>query len=189
MTISSTIEIKIAGRQASSAPADAAAKVLGVKPKAEAEKARFATVVHWAYGTAWGALRSVLGAAGPSGPVAGGAHFAAVWGSGLVLPPRLGVAPPVGKWGTKRLRRQYQPCLRRSQPRLDTCGRHRWDASLMQSASKRCHRGARLLREPGVRPLLHRPHPVPLYRPRLRPPSAHGRGPSCEARRSPATGE
>jgi len=103
MTISSTIEMKLAGRQASSAPADAAAKVLGVEPKAEAEKARFATVVHWAYGTSWGALRGLLGAAGLSGPVAGGAHFAVVWGSGLVLLPWLGVAPPVGKWGTKAL--------------------------------------------------------------------------------------
>jgi len=103
MTLSSTIEMKLAGREASSAPADAAAKVLGVEPTGEAEKARFATVVHWAYGTSWGVLRGLLGAAGLKGPAAGGAHFAAVWGGGLVMLPKLGVAPPVGEWGTKAL--------------------------------------------------------------------------------------
>jgi len=103
MTISSTIEMKLQGREASSAPADAAAKVLGVEPKGEAEKARFANVVHWAYGTSWGALRGLLGAVGLPAPAAGGAHFAAVWGSGLVMLPKLGVAPPVGEWGAKAL--------------------------------------------------------------------------------------
>jgi len=103
MTLSSTIEMKLAGREASSAPADAAAKVLGVEPTGEGEKARFATVVHWAYGSSWGVLRGLLGAAGLTGSVAGGAHFAAVWGSGLVMLPKLGVAPPVGEWGAKAL--------------------------------------------------------------------------------------
>ncbi|HSH60119.1 MAG TPA: hypothetical protein VK988_10845, partial [Acidimicrobiales bacterium] len=46
MTVSSTLEMKLRGRAASSAPADAAAKVLGVEPKGEAAKARFATMVH-----------------------------------------------------------------------------------------------------------------------------------------------
>jgi len=103
MTLSSTIEMKFQSREASSAPADAAAKVLGVEPKGEAEKARFTNVVHWAYGTSWGVFRGLLGVVGLRGPVAGGAHFAAVWASGLVMLPRLGVAPPVGEWGTKAL--------------------------------------------------------------------------------------
>jgi len=103
MTLSSTIEMKFQSREASSAPADAAAKVLGVEPTGEAEKARFTNVVHWAYGTSWGVFRGLLGAVGLRGPVAGGAHFAAVWASGLVMLPRLGVAPPVGEWGTKAL--------------------------------------------------------------------------------------
>ncbi len=103
MTLSSTVEMKLAGREASSAPADAAAKVLGVEPTGKAEKARFATVVHWAYGTSWGVLRGLLGAAGLKGPAAGGAHFVAVWGNGLVMLPRLGVAPPLGEWGAKAL--------------------------------------------------------------------------------------
>jgi hypothetical protein len=41
MTVSSTLEMKLRGREASSAPADAAAKVLGVEPRGDAEKARF----------------------------------------------------------------------------------------------------------------------------------------------------
>ena len=47
MTLSSTTEMKLRGRPASSAPADAAAKVLGVEPKGEKEKARFSNLVHW----------------------------------------------------------------------------------------------------------------------------------------------
>jgi len=103
MTLASTIEMKLQGREASSAPADAAAKVLGVEPKGDAEKARFSNVVHWAYGTSWGALRGVLGAAGLAGPAAAGTHFAAIWGGGLVTLPALGVAPPVKEWGSRAL--------------------------------------------------------------------------------------
>jgi len=103
MTLASTIEMKVQGREPSSAPADAAAKVLGVEPTGDKKKARFSNVVHWAYGTSWGALRGALCAAGLDGPAAAGAHFAAVWGSGLVMLPALGVAPPVKEWGTKAL--------------------------------------------------------------------------------------
>ncbi len=103
MTLSSTIEMKLTGRPASSAPADAAAKVLGVEATGDAEKARFSNVVHWAYGTTWGAVRGLVGAVGLTGPTAAGAHFAAVWGSGLAMLPALGVAPPVREWGAKAL--------------------------------------------------------------------------------------
>lgn len=103
MTLSSTIEMKLTGRAASSAPADAAAKVLGVEAKGKAEKARFSNVVHWTYGTTWGAVRGLLGVVGLTGPLAAGAHFGAVWGSDLVMLPSLGVAPPVREWGAKAL--------------------------------------------------------------------------------------
>jgi hypothetical protein len=52
MTLSSTIEMKVRGRPASSTPAQAAAKVLGVEPVDEKAKARFSNIVHWGYGTA-----------------------------------------------------------------------------------------------------------------------------------------
>ncbi len=46
MTVSSTIEMKLRGRGASTAPAQAASKVLGVEPKDEASEARFSNVVY-----------------------------------------------------------------------------------------------------------------------------------------------
>ncbi|MHB1594740.1 MAG: hypothetical protein ACYCO9_21735 [Streptosporangiaceae bacterium] len=64
MTVSSTIEMMIRGRPASSAPAQAASKVLGVEPR----KKRFGTIVHWIYGTSWGAVRGVLGVSGLAAP-------------------------------------------------------------------------------------------------------------------------
>jgi hypothetical protein len=103
MTISSTIEMKQRGRPASSAPAHAAAKVLGVEPVNEQSEARFSTLVHWGYGTAWGGARGLLGATGLSWPVATAAHLGAVWGSEQVMLPTLGVAPPFTEWGAKEV--------------------------------------------------------------------------------------
>jgi hypothetical protein len=48
MTLSSTIEMKVRGRPASSTPAQAAAKVLGVQPVDEESEALFSNLVHWA---------------------------------------------------------------------------------------------------------------------------------------------
>ena len=99
MTVSSTVEEKLRGRPPSSAPADAAAKVLGMKEFAsDAARARFATAVHWSYGTSWGVVRAVLGSRLPP-PAATAAHLAAVWGSEQVMLPALGVAPPITQWG------------------------------------------------------------------------------------------
>lgn len=103
MTVSSTLEMKVRGRPASNAPADAAGKVLGVEPKDERGEARFATLVHWGYGTGWGAVRGLVGAAGLKGPAAAAAHFGAVWGSEQVMLPTLGVAPPFWTWGAKEV--------------------------------------------------------------------------------------
>jgi hypothetical protein len=94
MTVSSTMTAKIRERGSSSAPADAAGKVLGVQPRDEAGEARFSNVVHWAYGTSWGAVRGLLHAAGVDGPGAAVAHFTAVWGSAQVMLAALDVAPP-----------------------------------------------------------------------------------------------
>lgn len=77
--------------------------MLGVEPTGDAEKARLSNVVHWAYGTTGGAVRGLVGVVGLTGPAAAGAHFAAVWGSGLALLPALGMAPPVREWGVKAL--------------------------------------------------------------------------------------
>jgi hypothetical protein len=101
MTVVQLVEIKLTGRKPSTAPADAAAKVLGVEPHGPAERTRFSNLVHFAYGSSWGVLRGLLGLTGLASWLATLLHFAAVWGSGLVLLPAVGVAPPVWKWGAK----------------------------------------------------------------------------------------
>ena len=103
MTASSTIEMKLRGRPASSAPATAAAKVLGVEPKGQSEEARFSSIVHWGYGTSWGAVRGLIGAAGLRGVRANAAHLGAVWGTEQAMLPALGVAPPFWEWGAKEV--------------------------------------------------------------------------------------
>jgi len=103
MTISSTLEAKLRERESSTAPADAAAKVLGVKPEGEEEQARFSTLVHWGYGTGWGAVRGLLAVLGLRGRAAGLAHFGSIWGSELVMLPKLEVAPPLSEWEAKEI--------------------------------------------------------------------------------------
>lgn len=94
MTVSSTLEAKLRGRGSSSAPADAAGKVLGVQPRNPEGAARFSNAVHWGYGTGWGAVRGLIGAAGLTGVRGAVLHFGIVWGSAQVMLPALDVAPP-----------------------------------------------------------------------------------------------
>jgi hypothetical protein len=103
MTVSSTIEMKLRARPPSSAPATAAAKVLGVEPKGQKEEARFSNIVHWGYGTSWGAVRGLIGATGLRGPRATAAYFGVVWSTEQVTLPALGVAPPLWEWGAKEV--------------------------------------------------------------------------------------
>jgi hypothetical protein len=104
MTVSSTIEQKRREREASTAPADAAMKVLGIESFCDdAAKSRFSNVVHWAYGTAWGVPRALLDAAGLSPAAATAAHGGALWGSEQVMLPALGVAPPLWTWGATEI--------------------------------------------------------------------------------------
>lgn len=101
MTVSSTTEMNLRGRGASPAPATAAGKVLGVEPESEEEQARFASLVHWGYGTMCGVPRGLIGAAGLRGTRAAAAHFGVVWGAEQVMLPALGVASPTWKYGMK----------------------------------------------------------------------------------------
>jgi hypothetical protein len=57
----------------------------------------------WGYGTSWGAVRGLIGAAGLEGKEATVTHFLAVWGSEQVMLPALGVAPPFWQWGAKEV--------------------------------------------------------------------------------------
>jgi hypothetical protein len=98
MTLSSTVEAKLRRRPPSSAPATAAATVLGVQPRDERGQARFNTVVHWGYGTAWGAVRGLLAAAGLRGTPAAAAHLGAVWTTAQLVLPATGAAEPAWRW-------------------------------------------------------------------------------------------
>lgn len=100
MTVSSTIEMRLRGRAASTAPADASAKVLGIEAFTDdAAQNRFSTLVHWGYGTGWGVVHGVLDLAGLAPAKATAAHLAAIWGNEAVMLPALEVAPPFWTWG------------------------------------------------------------------------------------------
>lgn len=103
ITISQMIEMKITGRDASSVPADAASKVLDVKPATEEDKSKMSQEVHWTYGTSWGAIRGLIAAMGLPCVPATMLHFAAIWGTALIMEPGLKVAPPVTEWKPKTL--------------------------------------------------------------------------------------
>ena len=103
MTAGQAAEMSLRHRQPSAAPAEAAGKALGVTPTGEEEKQRFSQLVHFGYGTGWGAIRGLIGAAGIQGIPAAALHFAAVFGAGLVILPALKVAPPVPEWGTEEI--------------------------------------------------------------------------------------
>ena len=104
MTVSSSIEARVRHRAASSAPARATARVLGIKEFEDGiAEARFNDLSHWGYGTSWGIVRGALAVAGLSPKAATAAHGAAVWGSAQAILPALDVARPFVFWGKKEV--------------------------------------------------------------------------------------
>jgi len=98
MTVSSTAEMKLRGRPPSVAPAQVAAKLLGVRPR---DETRFGTIAHATTGVALGAARGLLDLAGLRGGAAAGTFLAIAWAPDLVGVPAAGVAPPPWRWGVK----------------------------------------------------------------------------------------
>ena len=96
ITVSSTAEMKLRGREPSTAPADVAAKLLRVEPK---DEQRFGTVAHLSMGVSLGAVRGLLDVAGLGRDAAAGAFLGIAWAPDLVLVPAAGAAPPPWKWG------------------------------------------------------------------------------------------
>jgi hypothetical protein len=101
MTVSTTIEMRLRGRPASTKPAQATSKILGVKPEGEKQEKRLSNLTHWAYGTGWGAVRGLFGCLGLPVPAASAAHLATVWGAEQVVFPALSLGPPIPKEGVK----------------------------------------------------------------------------------------
>jgi hypothetical protein len=103
LTLFQMLEMKVADRDESTAPADAVGKVLEIQPRNEEGKKRLNAVTHWLYGTLWGVPRALLGALGLRDPAATAVHFGAVWGSALTMPAALDVAPPPTEMEPKEL--------------------------------------------------------------------------------------
>ena len=103
ITASQMIEMQLTGRKPSSEPADAAAKVLDIKPNSEVAKERFSQMVHFGYGTAWGAALGLLYAFGIKGKPATATHYAAITGASLTMPAALKVSPPASEWTQQQI--------------------------------------------------------------------------------------
>lgn len=104
MTVSSTLEARLRRRAASSAPARATTKVLGIKAfEDDQAAARFSDLSHWGYGTAWGVLRGLLGATRMPAYAATAVHGGAIYGAAQVTLPALEVAPPVVFWSKEEI--------------------------------------------------------------------------------------
>jgi hypothetical protein len=104
MTVSSTIEARLRHRAASSAPARATAKMLGIKEfEDDIAKARFNDLSHWGYGTSWGILRGLLALTGMSPKAASAVHGAAIYGAAQVTLPALEIAPPSVFWAKEEI--------------------------------------------------------------------------------------
>jgi hypothetical protein len=104
MTVSSSLEARLRRRAASTAPARATAKALGIKEfESPIAAARFNDLSHWGYGTAWGVVRGLLGATGIPPRAATATHGAAVWASAQITLPALEIAPPSVFWGKEEV--------------------------------------------------------------------------------------
>jgi hypothetical protein len=98
MTLATTAEMRLRRRPPSDAPAKAAGKLLGVKPRKHGGE-RFAVAAHAAAGVSLGAARGLIDLAGLRGPAAPAAFFALAWSPDLVAVPAAGAAEPPWRWG------------------------------------------------------------------------------------------
>ncbi|RYE29437.1 MAG: hypothetical protein EOP42_14405 [Sphingobacteriaceae bacterium] len=103
ITISQMIEMKADGREPSTAPVDAVSKVLDMEPTDEEKKAKVSQQIHWAYGTSWGVARGLISLTGLKGWKATLIHFAAIWGTEMVMLPSLDLAPPATEEDAKTI--------------------------------------------------------------------------------------
>ncbi|HJP63104.1 MAG TPA: hypothetical protein VJ844_06655 [Mucilaginibacter sp.] len=95
ITISQMIEMRITKRKPSEAAIKVAEQVTDVKPVADESKEKVLKEIHWTYGTCWGIARGLIGLTGLTGLAAIGTHFAAIWGTALVMLPSFGAGPKI----------------------------------------------------------------------------------------------
>lgn len=95
ITISQMIEMSITKRKPSEAPVKVVQQVANVKPLNKEMKDQVSQEIHWAYGTSWGIARGLISLTGLSGWPASLVHFAAIWGSSMILLPAYKAGPKV----------------------------------------------------------------------------------------------
>jgi len=95
ITISQIIEMSITKRQPSQAPVKVASETVRAKPTNEEDKGKLSQEIHWAYGTAWGISRGLIGLTGLKGLPAALVHFVTVWGTSLVMLPHYDATKPI----------------------------------------------------------------------------------------------
>ena len=94
ITISQMIEMKITKRKPSDTPVKVAEETVGAEP-APGKKEKMSQELHWAYGTSWGIARGIISLTGLKGWPATAAHFAAIWGTSMIMLPAFNAEPPV----------------------------------------------------------------------------------------------
>jgi len=103
ISISQMIEMKITKRE----PSDATLKVTGavtdVKPANKQAKEKVSQEIHWVYGTAWGVARGLIALTGLKGLPAAAVHFAANWGTSLIMLPKYKAGPPIQEEDAKTI--------------------------------------------------------------------------------------
>lgn len=103
MTLSQMIEMKITKREPSDATLKVAEDAAGAKPATEDDKQKLSQELHWSYGTTWGVARGLIGFTGLKGFPATLVHFAAVWGTALIMLPKHNAAKPINEQEPKEI--------------------------------------------------------------------------------------
>jgi hypothetical protein len=98
MSATKHAEYHLRRRPPDTAPAAAAARLLGVQPVNRKRRQQFGELVHWVYGTAWGGGRGVLELTCLPGPIVTTAHLALIGGVKVLVLPRLRVVPGWREW-------------------------------------------------------------------------------------------
>lgn len=102
MTAAQTAVMKARDQEGSTTPAEVGKRIIrGVLQRdvPEEKTEQLNTVMHWSYGTSWGAVYGIAqGSAHAVAPLAGLAFGAGVWGASLVELPAMGLAPPVWEY-------------------------------------------------------------------------------------------
>jgi hypothetical protein len=103
ITLSQMIEMSITKRKPGEAPLKVAKEVTNIKPVNKEVKETVAQQIHWAYGTLWGMARGIIGLTGLKGLPATLIHFAAIWGTEMVMLPAFNAGPKVTEEDAKTI--------------------------------------------------------------------------------------